>query len=114
MIITDVAKKILAKDSGAVGKSISQLFDLKGFSTELAKTLTEKALKQKDLVIEALAKEFSKFLSQINISEEAQKVLEVMTLNIEASINFKDKKPSGKSVHHTTVVKKHSAKKNRK
>lgn len=101
MLITDVAKRLLnSTDPTNVARTLAQLFDLKGLSKELATNLTERAVKQKDLLIEALAREFSNFLSKINITEEAQKILEGMSLNIQASLDFKDKKTGSKvSVH---------------
>ncbi|MBF0105164.1 MAG: hypothetical protein HQM16_07540 [Deltaproteobacteria bacterium] len=93
-MITSVAKKIAGiTDSKNLSWAVAQVLDLKGLSRDLVNALTEKALRQKDLIIDVIAKEFSKFLSKVNIAEEAHKILDGATLNVQASLNFKNQKP---------------------
>lgn len=94
-MIIDVAKKIAGViDSRAVGKGLAQVWDLKSLSKDLAVALGEIAIKQKDLVIEVLAKEFSNFLSKINIAEETKKIMDGMTLELSAKVHFDKGKKS--------------------
>ncbi len=104
MIIADVAKRLLnATDPQSIGRTVAQLLDWRTLSREIVAAMTDKALKQKDFIVEAIAKEFSKFLAQVNIGDEAKKILEDMTLNISATVDFKNKKIHSKPV---TVRKK--------
>jgi len=96
-MVIDIAKKIAQLiDNNAIGKAIAQVWDLKGLSKDLAVALTDRVAKQKDVLVDAMAKEFSAFLQKINISEESQKILEGMELNIQGSIEFTKKKPKAK------------------
>ncbi len=78
-----------AKDK--IIKAVTQVWDFKGLSRDLVSALVDRASKQKDILINALAKEFTIFLSKINITEEAQNILEGMTLDIETTIRLKGK-----------------------
>lgn len=92
MLITDLAKIIVKViDSKTLGRTIAQVWDLRGLSRDLAQVLGERIVKQKDIVVEALAREFSDFLARVNVSEEARKILQGMSLNITASVNFNDR-----------------------
>lgn len=68
---------------------MKQAFD---FSRDLMAGFLDKAGKQKDQLVSALSREFVKFLEQINIAEEVQKILDGMTLEVSAKIDFSKKK----------------------
>lgn len=92
MIINDVAKRLTGLvDGKSLAQILVQVLDLKSLSGDLMKLLTDRFIKQKDLMIDAMAVEFSKFLARINITEEAQKILEDMSINVTASINLQKK-----------------------
>lgn len=114
-MIIDVAKKLAGViDTVALGKAIAQVWDLRSLSKDLTMALTDKALKQKDVVIEALAKEFSVFLSKINIAEEAQRIMDGMTLEVSAKVHFDKNKKSVKLDNLSkTSTKKTTAKRKR-
>lgn len=93
MIINDVAKRLTGLvDGKSLAQILVQVLDLKSLSSDLMKLLTDRFIKQKDFMIDAMAAEFSKFLARINITEEAQKILEDMSINVTASINLQKKK----------------------
>lgn len=95
MIISDVTKKIASlSDPAHITKAVLSVFDLRSLSSDLVKALTDRAIKQKDLILDVIADEFRKFLERINITEETQKVLAGMKLNVQASLDFKDKHSS--------------------
>lgn len=107
-MITNVAKKLIASslsDYTAIAKILAQLLDLKGLSTDLVNALTDRATKQKDVVIAAMAKEFSNFLSKINIADEAQKIMDGMTINVTATVSFKDRSLGTPTVHMQSTSK---------
>lgn len=114
-MISEVAKKLLSMtDTKSLSFAIAQLLDMKGLSRDLVVTLTDRASKQKELVLQTMANEFSSFLSKINITEEAQKIMDGMTLTIEAKIHFPDDRIQPESIHITSKPKKKAAKKDKK
>lgn len=107
-MITSVAKKLISMsmtDYKMLGQVLAQVLDLKSLSTDLVAALTDRATRQKDVIIEIMAKEFSNFLSKINIAEEAQKIMDGMTVNITATVQFKDKSLGNPSVKISTESK---------
>ncbi len=62
------------------------------FSKDFIAGLWDKAGQQKDQLVSALSREFIKFLQQINIADEMQKILDGMTLDVQARIDFSRKK----------------------
>ena len=64
------------------------------FSKDLITGLWDKAGQQKDQLVSALSREFVKFLQQINIADEMQKILDGMTLDVKARIDFSRKSSS--------------------
>jgi|APSaa5957512535_1039671.scaffolds.fasta_scaffold138084_2 hypothetical protein len=97
MKISDVAKRFTSlPDSKTLTKAFINVLDLKNLSNDLVSAVTERALKQKDLVLDMMAKEFTAFLGRINVTEELQKVLKGMTLNLEASFDYKEDTPTKK------------------
>ncbi len=68
------------------------------FSKDLINGIWDKAGRQKDQLVTALSKEFVKFLEQINIADEVQKILDGMTLDIHAKIDFSKKNSSLKMI----------------
>lgn len=98
-MISEVAKRLLAAtDSRSLSRAIAQIWDIRGLSRELVAALTERAVKQKDILIDVMAREFSNFLARINLAEEAQKIMEGMTVTIQASVTFRDGKIKRKPV----------------
>lgn len=59
------------------------------FSKDLLNGIWDKAGRQKDQLVSALSREFVKFLAQINVAEEMKKILDGLTLEVEAKIHFK-------------------------
>lgn len=53
--------------------------------------------KQKDILVDVLAREIKNFLAKVNISDELKKALQGMTINLNASFDFEDKKKQHKS-----------------
>lgn len=94
-MIGGVAKKILnMSDAMAIGKAIAQMLDLRELSQDLSKALTERVIKQKDLVVDVMAKEFSQFLAKLDVAEETKKILDGLSVRIEATVHFDEKKNS--------------------
>jgi hypothetical protein len=79
------------------------LDDIKSFSRDFLQALLERAGKHKDTLMDAVSTEVSKFLSKINIHEEVRKILEGMTIRLEATILYKDHQ--GKSIRKLTAKK---------
>lgn len=92
----DITKKIATLiDVGNLGRAIAQVWDLRGLSRDLGIALAERIGKQKDMVVAAIAKEFTQFLRKIDIAKEMQKILEGMTLRINATIDLTRKERHG-------------------
>lgn len=95
------------------------VWDIKGLSKDLVDGLITKAGKQKDVLLEALVQEISKYLRSIDISTELNKALDNLTVNINATIELKRKGGGShkmtKNVHisggHVTKLKPKSKKK---
>lgn len=88
----DITKKIATLiDVGSLSRAIAQVWDLRGLSRDLGIALAERIGKQKDVVVEAIAREFTQFLRKIDIAKEMQKILEGMTLKISTTIDFERK-----------------------
>lgn len=101
-----VAKRFMSPDSSVIAKALLQVLDLKNFSRELLNALLDRASKQKDIVIEAMVGEFSKYLSRLNLPELSRQVMEGLTMDVNATVHIR-KKGNG---HPLTAVRISSAK----
>jgi hypothetical protein len=97
-LASGVASKVLRSPA----ESIKQVIDYKALYQDLLLNLTDRFLKQKDLIVDVVAKELGKFFSQLNISQELQKTLEGLSIDLNASIDIK-RKSSGKKVSRVRV-----------
>lgn len=71
--------------------------DVKTLYKVISQALVDKALQQKDVIIEAVADEMRKFLERANITEEVRKVMRGMTVNLTVTFDFKDNPGSTKN-----------------
>lgn len=99
-----LAKKVVYAGLGSASMARDMVTDSK-LHKELFNGILLKAEKHKDVLFEVLAREVSKFLGKVNVSEELIKALRGLVINLHASIDFKEKK--GKGFHPTTTI--HSA-----
>ena len=91
-LLSGVAKKFLnPKESKAMRDVIYDALDVKKLSKNVADVVVGRVVKQKDALIQAFAKEFSRFLNHLNVTEEAQKILDGLKVDIQASISFEKK-----------------------
>lgn len=72
-------------------EEIMQGIDFKGLYRDLLRALLKKAGEQKDIVVDVLAREIKTFLGKVNITDELQKALRGMTINLNASFDFQKK-----------------------
>lgn len=102
----DLAKKIILASLGSA--SIAKgLIKETSISKEILSNLLGKAEKTKDDLVEMLAREVSKFLGKVNVSEEVIKALKGLVINLTASVDF-DEKKGGKP--KATIKKSHVTK----
>lgn len=97
-----VAKRFISPDSSVIAKALLQVLDLKNFSRELLDALLERAGKQKDIVIEAMVAEFSKYLSRLNLPELSRQIMEGLTIDVNATVHIR-KKGSGHSLSELRI-----------
>lgn len=93
-----VAKRFISPDTSVIAKALLQVLDLKNFSRELLNALLDRAGKQKDIVIESMVGEFSKYLSRLNLPELSRQVMDGLTIEINATVHLKRKgsaRPAG-------------------
>lgn len=102
----DLAKKIVYAGLGGASMAHNAVTD-PSIPRELINTLLARAEKRKDEIMEILAREVSKFLGKINVSEELTKALKGLVINLHASIDFKDKKGK-KGISPTATIHKAS------
>lgn len=86
-----VAKHFISPDTSVIAKALLQVLDLKKFSHELLNALLDRAGKQKDIVIEAMVGEFSKYLSRLNLPELSKQVMDGLTIEVNATVHLKRK-----------------------
>ncbi|MDO8519268.1 MAG: hypothetical protein Q7T11_03795 [Deltaproteobacteria bacterium] len=87
----DLAKKVVYAGIGGASMAKSAITD-KSFQKDLIGGLLNKAEQRKEELMEILAREVSKFLGKINVSQELTKALKGLVINFHASIDFKEKK----------------------
>lgn len=100
--LTDLAKKVVSAGLGSAAIARDVVTDPK-LRKEVLGSLLSKAEKHKDDLMEILAREVSKFLGKIDVSDEIRKALSGLIINLSASVNFQEKK-KGKGSHPTTTV----------
>lgn len=107
----DLAKKVVYTSLGSATMARDMLKE-GNLSKELLTGILSKAEKRKEDIMEILAREVSKFLGKINVSEEISKALEGLVINFNASVDFKKKTDSKglkpKTTIHQAEVKKRS------
>lgn len=94
----DIAKKVVYAGIGGASMAKSAVTD-KSFQKDFINGLLNKAEQRKEELMQILAREVSKFLGKINVSEELAKALKGLIINFHASIDFKDKKAKVHNVH---------------
>lgn len=88
-MILDAAKKLAGSlDVKTLARALSMALDWKLIATEVAKLAVDRASKQKDQVLDVVAKEVSDFLERVNITEEGKKVLDGMTIEVTAKLSY--------------------------
>lgn len=92
--LTDLAKKIVLTSIGSAALAREVVRD-GGTQKKVIGSILNRAERTKDEVMDLLARELNKFLGKINISEEVTKALRGLVINLNASIDFKDKKGEG-------------------
>lgn len=100
--LTDLAKKVVSAGLGSAAIARDVVTDPK-LRKEVLGSLLSKAEKHKDDLMEILAREVSKFLGKIDVSDEIRKALSGLIINLSASVDFHEKK-KGKGSHPTTTV----------
>ncbi len=98
----DLAKKVVYASIGSAAMAKNIVSD-STISKTMINGLLSKAEQRKDELIAILAGEVSKFLGKINVGEELTKALKGLMININASIDFSEKKSS---IHKSSVKKK--------
>lgn len=78
-------------------------WDIKGISKDLVDGLLNKAGKQKDILLEAVVQEVSKYLHALDLPGELSKILHDLTIDIDAKIHLK----RGSGGHTLSKLAKH-------
>lgn len=78
-------------------------FDMKTLYKMASQAFVDKALQQKDVLVQAVVNECKKFLETANLTEEIRKITEGMTVHLTVSFEFK--KPEGKTPAKTAPKK---------
>lgn len=86
-----LAKKIVYASLGSAAMAKDFVADSK-WQKDLLSGILVKAEKRKEELLEILAREVSSFLGKINVSSEISKALKGLVINLNASIDFKEKK----------------------
>lgn len=94
--LTDIVKKVALASLGSASFAKDVITD-RNKPKEMIFQILNRAEKTKDDIMEILAKEISKFLGKINVSEELAKALKDLVINVSASVDFGDKKGVTKS-----------------
>jgi len=110
--LTDIVKKIAMASLGSASLAKDVITDKKK-PKEVIGTILLRAEKTKDEIMDLLAKEVSKFLGKINVSEELSKALKDLVINVSANIDFSGKQTTSSKVKikKAEVKKKASTKK---
>lgn len=103
----ELVKKVVFASLGSAAIAGQAVKDGK-LHKEVIQNLKTKAGMAKEDLLDVLAHEVSRFLGKINVSEEIQKSLKGLVINLSATIDFDDKK---KGLSPTIRVKKAKAKK---
>lgn len=104
----DLAKKIVVAGIGSAAMARDLVADTK-IHRDLIDGLLSKAEKRKDELLEILAREVSKFLGKIDVSQEISKALKGLIIHLNATVDFQEKKGKGTSprvVVHSAEAKK--------
>lgn len=105
----DLAKKMVYAGLGSAVMAREAVSNTQ-WQKDLVGGLLSALDKRKEDLMGILANEVSKFLGKINVSEEISKALQGLVINLNASIDFKNKKGKGirptTTVHHASATKK--------
>jgi hypothetical protein len=82
----------------AVRKSMLPIEDIKNFSRDVLTAILERAGKHKDSLLESVSTEVANFLTKVNVSEEVRKILEGMTIKVEATVKYDKSHPNKPSL----------------
>lgn len=106
---TDLAKKVVLTGLGSASFARDVVKDSK-LHRDVYQAILSKAEKRKDEFLEILAKEVSKFLGKINVSDEIVKALSGLVIRLNATVDFDEKKGKGTSpttrIHKVKVSRK--------
>jgi hypothetical protein len=91
---SELVKKVVFTSLGSAAMAGKAVADSK-VRGEVFSNVLSRAEKTKEDLMNVLAKEVSKFLGKINVSDEITKALKDLTINLTASLDFKDKKGHG-------------------
>ncbi len=107
--LTDLAKKIVYASLGSAAMARAVVKDAPT-QKKVMDSLLNRAEKTKDDLMELLARELTKFLGKVNVADEVSKALSGMVINLNASIDFKEKKGKGvrprATIHKADIEKK--------
>lgn len=107
----ELVKRVVYAGIGGAAMAHEAVSDTKK-RREVIDVILSKAERRKDEIVEILAREVSKFLGKINVSDEVTKALKGLVINLNASIDFKEKKGGGltptATIHSADAHKKES------
>lgn len=106
--LADIAKKVVYTSLGSASLARDIITD-PSKSREVLAGLLNFAEKRKDDILDVLAREVSKFLGKIDVSQEISKALKGLVIDIQASINFEEQK--GKRTKPRITINRADAKK---
>lgn len=99
---SDLAKKIVYAGLGSASMAKSALTD-SSFHKEFVSSVLTRLEQRKEEIMEILAREVSKFLAKIDVSKELANALKGLSINLDTTIDFKDKK--GKGISPRTTIR---------
>lgn len=88
---SELAKKLVFASLGSAAIAKDVVKDSK-LPREVLSTVIKNAEKRKDDFLEIIAREISKFLSRINVSDELRKTLKGLKVKLNVEVEFEEKK----------------------
>ena len=112
--LTDLARKVVSAGIGSAAIARDVVTDPK-LRKEVLGSILSKAEKHKEDLMGILAREVSKFLGKLDVSDEIRKALSGLIINLSASVDFQEKKKGGKPVTkvHSANVRKTTGQKSK-
>ncbi|MBX7148015.1 hypothetical protein K1X76_02930 [bacterium] len=104
--LASFAKKVVFASLGSASMA-KKAFAESNITGDFVNGLLSKVEKNKDVLVEMLAKEVSKFLEKVNVGEEIAKAVKGLVINVSASVDFDSKTGKSKSrITRATASKK--------